>query len=78
MFFFRFFAEGIISYSIPKGVPRGMEMDLSDKTFDGQDDGDRLVDGLGQLVDGQKGKDNFRADKGKNNFLFLLLRYFVM
>ncbi|XP_070145230.1 uncharacterized protein [Drosophila kikkawai] len=54
--------EGIMSYSIPKGVQRGMEVDLSDKTYDGNEQGDRFVDGLGQLVDGQKGKDNFRTD----------------
>ncbi|XP_036321548.1 uncharacterized protein LOC118735725 [Rhagoletis pomonella] len=54
--------EGIVSYSIPKGVQRGMEVDLSDKTYDGYEQGDRYVDGLGQLVDGQKGKDNFRTD----------------
>ncbi|XP_055850149.1 discoidin domain-containing receptor 2-like isoform X2 [Episyrphus balteatus] len=54
--------EGIVSYSIPKGVQRGMEIDLSDKTYDGHEEGDRFVDGLGQLVDGQKGKDNFRTD----------------
>lgn len=39
-----------------------MEVDLSDKTYDGYEQGDRFVDGLGQLVDGQKGKDNFRTD----------------
>lgn len=68
---FHLFAEGIVSYSIPKGVQRGMEVDLSDKTYDGNEQGDRYVDGLGQLVDGQKGKDNFRTDihgfgKGKS------------
>lgn len=51
-----------MSYSIPKGVQRGMEVDLSDKTYDGNEQGDRYVDGIGQLVDGQKGKDNFRTD----------------
>ncbi|XP_054744294.1 discoidin domain-containing receptor 2 [Anastrepha obliqua] len=54
--------DGIVSYSIPKGVQRGMEIDLSDKTYDGHEEGDRYIDGLGQLVDGQKGKDNFRTD----------------
>ncbi|XP_055387519.1 discoidin domain-containing receptor tyrosine kinase B-like isoform X2 [Condylostylus longicornis] len=54
--------EGIISYSIPKGIQRSMEIDLSDKTYDGQEENDRLVNGLGQLVDGQKGRDNFRTD----------------
>lgn len=68
-----YFAEGIVSYSIPKGVQRGMEVDLSDKTYDGYEQGDRFVDGLGQLVDGQKGKDNFRTDIhgfGKGEWVF--------
>lgn len=54
--------EGLLSYSIPKGIQRGIEIDLSDKTYDGRDEGDRLVGGLGQLVDGQRGTDNFRSD----------------
>ncbi|XP_043654375.1 discoidin domain-containing receptor 2-like [Drosophila teissieri] len=54
--------EGIVSYSIPKGMQRGMDIDLSDKTYDGYEEGDHFVNGLGQLVDGQRGKDNFRAD----------------
>ncbi|CAO1361074.1 unnamed protein product [Diamesa tonsa] len=58
-------------YTIPKGVQRGNEVELSDKTYDGHEDGERLVGGLGQLVDGQKGMDNFRTDvhgfgKGKD------------
>lgn len=56
------FVDGLISYSIPKGVQRGLEVDLSDQTYDGRDEGDRLVGGLGQLVDGQVGTDNFRTD----------------
>lgn len=55
-------AEHLVSYSIPKGVQRGLEVDLSDQTYDGRDEGDRLVGGLGQLVDGQRGTDNFRTD----------------
>lgn len=51
-----------MSYSIPKGVQRGPEIDLSDQTYDGPVAGDRLVNGLGQLVDGAKGSDNFRTD----------------
>ncbi|ALC38378.1 Ddr [Drosophila busckii] len=54
--------EGIVSYSMPKGVQRGMEIDLSDKTYDGIEENERFVNGLGQLVDGQRGKDNFRLD----------------
>ncbi|XP_037031217.1 discoidin domain-containing receptor 2 isoform X2 [Bradysia coprophila] len=54
--------EKLLSYSIPKGVQRGLEVDLSDQTYDGRDEGDQLVGGLGQLVDGQRGTDNFRSD----------------
>lgn len=54
--------DGIVSYSITKGVQRGLEIDLSDKTYDGYLEDDKLVSGLGQLVDGQRGKDNFRTD----------------
>lgn len=56
--------ESILSYSIPKGTPRGIEIDLSDKSYDGHEEDERYVEGLGQLVDGQKGKDNFRLDQG--------------
>lgn len=62
--------EGLIAYSIPKGVQRGIEIDLSDQSYDGQDEGDRLVGGLGQLTDGIRGNDNFRSDVngfGKGN-----------
>lgn len=59
---FVYFSDGLVSYSIPKGVQRGLEIDLSDQTYDGHDENDRLVDGLGQLVDGQRGTDNFRND----------------
>lgn len=67
-----FFLEGLSQYSIPKGVQRGIEVDLSDKTYDGVEEEGRLIGGLGQLVDGQRGPDNFRSDiygygKGKLN-----------
>lgn len=51
-----------MSYVIPKGAPRGLETELSDKSYDGEDLGDRYVGGMGQLNDGQKGQDNFRSD----------------
>lgn len=66
-------SEGLISYSIPQGIQRGSEVDLTDRTYDGQEDGGYLSGGLGQLVDGQRGSDNFRLDvngngKGKVQF----------
>lgn len=54
----------------PQGSKRGPELDLSDRTYDGREEGGILSNGLGQLVDGQKGPDNFRLDvagHGKGN-----------
>lgn len=72
--FLLLFTEGLVSYIIPKGAPRGLETELSDKTYDGEDLGDRYVGGMGQLSDGQKGQDNFRSDiygngKGKRKYI---------
>lgn len=57
-------ADGLISYAGPQGLKRGPEMDLSDRTYDGKEEGGMLTYGLGQLVDGRKGQDNFRLDTG--------------
>ncbi|XP_065160829.1 discoidin domain-containing receptor tyrosine kinase B isoform X2 [Atheta coriaria] len=56
--------DGLISYAGPQGLKRGPEMDLSDRTYDGKEEGGMLTYGLGQLVDGRKGQDNFRLDTG--------------
>ena len=56
-------SEGVVSYSIPQGMVRGASLELMDHTFDGIEDsqtGD-LRGGLGQLVDGKYGWDNFKA-----------------
>ena len=53
--------EGLVSYAVPKANQK-VDIELSDRTYDGDDQGDRLVNGMGQLVDGQKGQDNYRAD----------------
>lgn len=60
-----------MSYSVPQGDQRGAEIDLSDKVYDGREEAGHLIGGLGQLVDGQKGLDNYRLDlkgfgKGKS------------
>ena len=55
-----------MSYSTPQGMVRGSTLELMDHTFDGQEDsqtGD-LRGGLGQLVDGRYGDDNFKATFG--------------
>lgn len=59
-------AEGLVSYSMPQGIKRGSEVDLSDRTYDGREEAGYLSGGLGQLVDGQKGPDNFRLDVSGN------------
>lgn len=55
-----------------------MELNLTDKTYDGDEKNDYLTDGLGQLVDGQKGYDNYKVNvsgngKGKRQFFFFFL-----
>lgn len=63
---------------MPQGASRGAEVDLSDRTYDGREDGGHLNSGLGQLIDGQRGQDNFRMDfngngKGKMKRFYLYL-----
>jgi len=50
---------------MPQGERRGVDVDLSDITYDGLmvDGGRRLTGGLGQLTDGQLGQSNFRVDR---------------
>lgn len=47
---------------MPQGSSRGTELDLTDRTYDGTEHAGVLSGGLGQLVDGQKGQDNFKLD----------------
>lgn len=47
---------------MPQGLRRGPDLDLTDRTYDGLEENGQLSRGLGQLVDGQKGRDNFRLD----------------
>ena len=56
------FPGGIISYSIPEDPDVGL--DLSDVSYDGEKVNGFLVNGLGRLVDGELGGDNFRLDIG--------------
>ncbi len=57
------FTEGVVSYSIPQGMVRGSTLELMDHTFDGIEDSRTgyLRVGLGQLIDGRYGWDNFKA-----------------
>ncbi|XP_015126080.1 epithelial discoidin domain-containing receptor 1 isoform X2 [Diachasma alloeum] len=51
--------DGIVAYSMPQGDKRGNEWEFFDATYDGYWDGE-LRHGLGQLVDGKIGPDNFK------------------
>jgi len=53
--------DGTVTYEIPQGERRGIDVDLTDATYDGIIDGQRLSGGLGQLTDGELGQSNFRA-----------------
>jgi discoidin domain receptor family member 2 len=50
-----------VSYDIPQGDRRGVDIDHTDVTYDGLVDGYRLTGGLGQLTDGDFGSQNFRS-----------------
>ncbi|XP_024085366.1 discoidin domain-containing receptor 2-like isoform X1 [Cimex lectularius] len=56
--------DGVVSYSIPKDESWKPGQDLSDVSYDGEEDGPLLVNGLGRLVDGTYGGDNFKMDVG--------------
>lgn len=82
-FVFLFFPDGLISYSMPQGERRGVEIDLSDKTYDGIKDDNYLQEGLGQLTDGVVGDDSFKQNlsgmgRGKTlRYTFDCAIYFV-
>ncbi|XP_068082067.1 discoidin domain-containing receptor 2 [Anabrus simplex] len=55
-----------ISYSAPKGETYGADISLEDLSYDGVLDGGQMTGGLGQLMDGLYGADDFLPDvKGK-------------
>lgn len=56
-----FVSENIVRYSMPQGVMRGDETNLLDTSYDGILDRGYLRDGLGQLVDGLYGEDDYDA-----------------
>ncbi|KAK9877948.1 hypothetical protein WA026_020169 [Henosepilachna vigintioctopunctata] len=53
---------GILSYSMPQGDKRGYNWEFYDFAYDGHWEGDHLRDGLGQLVDGKFGQDDFKTE----------------
>ena len=56
------FVDGVVSYSVRQGDKRGTELEFFDFTYDGMRQDNFLLDGLGQLTDGQVGDYNFRLD----------------
>lgn len=52
----------MVSYSVRQGDRRGNELEFFDFTYDGMRQDNFLLDGLGQLTDGQTGDYNFRLD----------------
>ena len=56
--------DGIISYQIPEDASWKENEHLSDLSYDGIRENGYLVNGLGRLVDGILGGDNFKIDLG--------------
>lgn len=54
--------DGIVSYSMPQGDKRGNNWEFYDSAYDGHWEGLDLKQGLGQLVDGKFGHDDFKED----------------
>lgn len=72
------FAEFVLRYSAPRGglasTPGDPTMDLEDVSYDGVLDGDTLRGGLGQLLDGLYGDDDFQSQiHGENSGNFFLI-----
>ncbi|XP_063234140.1 discoidin domain-containing receptor 2-like [Bacillus rossius redtenbacheri] len=58
------FDGGVVSYQIPEEPSADPAQDLTDPPYDGERRDGLLWGGLGMLVDGQVGGDNFRLDIG--------------
>ncbi|XP_003702398.2 discoidin domain-containing receptor 2 isoform X1 [Megachile rotundata] len=52
--------SGVVSYTIPDSPTP----ELSDISYDGKREDNLLTDGLGRLIDGEVGADNYRLDMG--------------
>ncbi|ERL85490.1 hypothetical protein D910_02909 [Dendroctonus ponderosae] len=55
--------DGIVSYSMPQGDKRGPNWEFFDLGYDGVWEGPELRHGLGQLIDGKFGHDDFKTDQ---------------
>lgn len=54
--------DGIVSYFMPQGDKRGANWEFYDFAYDGLWEGNELKHGLGQLIDGRFGHDDFKTD----------------
>lgn len=54
--------DGVVSYSMPQGDKRGSNWEFYDAAYDGDWKAEELKNGLGQLVDGKFGHDDFKVD----------------
>jgi discoidin domain receptor family protein 2 len=57
-------AGGIVAYQTPMDSARESVQDFSDSSYDGIRRESELIGGLGRLVDGEVGGDNFKLDIG--------------
>lgn len=55
-----FITENIVKYESPRGEIREPDVDLEDISYDGILDGNMMRGGLGQLVDGLFGADDYQ------------------
>lgn len=63
-----FVAESIIKYDAPRGEIRQPDIDLDDVSYDGILDGNYMKGGLGQLIDGLYGDDDYQKQlQGENS-----------
>src|SRR5215469_5098014 len=57
-----FYSDGAVAYDVQQGDTFNSDIELKDFTYDGQMKDGRLSGGLGQLMDNEFGKSNFRVD----------------
>ena len=56
----RLSSGGLTSYSMPQGDKRGATYEFYDWSYDGEWIGNNLMNGLGALVDGDEGPDDYK------------------
>jgi discoidin domain receptor family protein 2 len=62
------FPENIMRYNAPRGESREPDVDLEDISYDGTLEGSQMRGGLGQLVDGLYGDDDYqKQQQGENS-----------